>query len=441
MRHLVLAVALFLIPITVEAQYTVAVIPEHPPEGQPFTVRIAGQWRDMCPPASATVFATKTTIIPTLIVSSVAPCPAAVTAFTVDAQVPSRPRGDHQIHVRVADYDGVHQLAETIVTVVPVVQNPLSSVGPDFGEGPTRVRIFGPFACVAPCEAPEVFAGDAKASEVIEAYNTIEATLPAQAPGAVDVVVRRGAKEWRLPGGFLYVSETEFERILIPVYSPVFVPGYNGSSWTTTLQLFNGNHVPIQSWIDLFDPDGRCQWLCTGFPPVLPGEEWAPPMLWLDESVPAVMLYLHHTLANQVSLEARVRDVSRQDTTWGTEVPVVRMTRVRRPARLIDVPLTAGFRVMLRVYGLRPEAGSATVRFFNPETNALLHTMPLALTPPSHSFPLMTQPRYAQVALLESLPELRGVPRVRIEVDGPDVWALASVTHNESQHVTLVSPQ
>jgi hypothetical protein len=33
------------------------------------------------------------------------------------------------------------------------------------------------------------------------------------------------------------------------------------------------------------------------------------------------------------------------------------------------------------------------------------------------------------------------VPRVRIEVDGQDVWALASVTHNESQHVTLVSPQ
>lgn len=117
------------------------------------------------------------------------------------------------------------------------------------------------------------------------------------------------------------------------------------------------------------------------------------------------------------------------------------MTRVRRPARLIDVPLTAGFRVMLRVYGLTRDAGSATVRVFNPETNALLHTMPLELTPPSHGFPLMPQPRYAQIALLESLPELSGVPRVRIEVDGEDVWALASVTHNESQHVTLVSPQ
>jgi hypothetical protein len=441
MRRLVLAIFLFLIPIAVQAQYTVAVIPEHPPEGQPFTVRVSGQWRDMCPPASATVFATKTTIIPTLIVNAGAPCPAAVTAFTVDAQVPPRPRGEYLIVVRVADYDGVHQLAETTVVISPVVENPLSDVGPDFGEGETRVRIFGPFGYATPDEPPQVFAGDALAADVVEAYNYVEATLPAQAPGAVDVVVRKGSKEWRLPGGFLYVPETEFERILVPVYSRVLVPGSNGSSWASTLQLFNGNHVPIQSWIDLFDPDGFCQWLCTGFPPVLPGEEWSPPMLWRDESVPAVMLYLHRTLAEHVSLEARVRDVSRQDSTWGTEVPVVRMTRVRRPARLIDVPLTAGFRVMLRVYGLRPDAGSATVRFFNPETNALLHTIPLELTPPSHSFPLMTQPRYAQVALLESLPELRGVPRVRIEVDGQDVWALASVTHNESQHVTLVSPQ
>ena len=58
------------------------------------------------------------------------------------------------------------------------------------------------------------------------------------------------------------------------------------------------------------------------------------------------------------------------------------------------------------------------------------------------------RPAYAAIGdLVGSWPELAGKGPLRIEID-PDVilgqrttWAMVSVTNNETQHVTVISPQ
>jgi hypothetical protein len=54
-------------------------------------------------------------------------------------------------------------------------------------------------------------------------------------------------------------------------------------------------------------------------------------------------------------------------------------------------------------------------------------------------------PGYAEIGFVASLPELRDSALVHIELAplSPEqrIWAFVSVTNNETQHVTTISPQ
>jgi hypothetical protein len=155
-------------------------------------------------------------------------------------------------------------------------------------------------------------------------------------------------------------------------------------------------------------------------------------------------------LASQFHFSSRVRDLSRSDGS-GTEVPVVHESRITAgPINLINVPLSAGSRNTLRVYALPEVAdGVVDVRYFGMPRD------PFDLTPDLRRvdrIELRTPPQVVEFLIhpatatydFDRLPELQGESSVWLELvpvtPGLRIWAMASVTDNVTQHVTLITP-
>jgi hypothetical protein len=236
------------------------------------------------------------------------------------------------------------------------------------------------------------------------------------------------------------------ERVLLPVAIQGEVPGAFGSRWVSELVITNTGLTPAEIGGSI---DYGCWGIVPCMPPSLPARATAYPRPeLLTEGIPAGFLFLHSG-ADALAIHLRVQDVSRQAQTWGTEVPVVRESDAfTTVVHLQDVPVTPGFRQLLRIYGF--DGGAVRIRVYRivPTTqfpdraqpDELLGEHAVAL--PSPAFGLKNVPAYAQIDLAD-LPA-SDATRVRLEIEsateGLKFWAMVSVTNNETQHVTLITP-
>ncbi|MGK2857692.1 MAG: hypothetical protein ACSLFQ_10850 [Thermoanaerobaculia bacterium] len=154
--------------------------------------------------------------------------------------------------------------------------------------------------------------------------------------------------------------------------------------------------------------------------------------------------------------------MSRATLTWGTEIPVVRESAFRlTPVDLLDVPTADEFRQTVRVFSLQLVESRATIRVYSePEPNydtvepaplpTLLGELEVVLVPTpldsgaDQSFPI--QPAFARVDYLAAaLPQIKSNERVRVTLQsatpGVPIWGFVTVTNNETQHVTTITPQ
>lgn len=241
----------------------------------------------------------------------------------------------------------------------------------------------------------------------------------------------------------------DYEAVLLPVNVPR-VEGAHGSVWTSVLSMINGGSTTAKYY-----PEGvTCQTLCLA-PTVgelLPGRTGRPRTnVGAPQSGPSALLYLHKDTADQVGLSLRTQDLSRQSETYGTEIPVVRESEFHSDQiLLITAPPIDGFRQTLRVYEMdQPPAAQFIVRVLN-QVGDVLAEVPIQTvwndpTGTPAGFP--RQPGYAEIPVLESIlpaDELMGQSAsIVIEPITPGVrfWAFISVTHNETQHVTVLTPQ
>jgi hypothetical protein len=146
-----------------------------------------------------------------------------------------------------------------------------------------------------------------------------------------------------------------------------------------------------------------------------------------------------------VRFNFRVRDLSRQASTWGTELPVVRASDfTAEPIQLLNLPTDPRFRFTVRIFAIEgPSSISARVRVHDLLSGRVLRELPLTLQ--RFGQPAAYYPAYAQLDSLS--PELAnlGSDRVGIEVSPSDsmqkLWAFVTVTNNDSQHVTTVTLQ
>jgi hypothetical protein len=235
----------------------------------------------------------------------------------------------------------------------------------------------------------------------------------------------------------LHASDHPFEKLLVPLIVPNPLPGAFGSQFVTRLMVHNDRDQPVrvdQSGGSFCPILGCFNWVPPGIHQL---NAWAPPgngaFIWVDTA------QMHH-----LSFQVRVQDLSRQESTWGTELPILRESDFFDDRlTLIDVPDTESFRQTLRVYEWDKTPNALVmVRFYDQESGALLRELPVPLERFSTS---ATDADQAQVAFwTDDFADLRPAERLRIVIEpvtpGIRFWAFVSITHNETQHITTITP-
>ncbi|HYH07288.1 MAG TPA: IPT/TIG domain-containing protein [Thermoanaerobaculia bacterium] len=258
---------------------------------------------------------------------------------------------------------------------------------------------------------------------------------PAHAEGAVDVIVRvPGRADVVVDDGFTYskyatVGPDSYRRYLVPL-TTIERPGANGSRWVTELLASNLELDPLT--VVAPGDDRTLESTETSTLDVEPR----------SVAVDGAFLYVPNVFVYGVPMTLRSRDTSRSSENLGTEIPLVGEDEFATRKHILDIPTDARYRATLRVYSDSAISQAARLRVYSMATGVLLDDRAISLTGQDQEiaalFPL--HPAYAQIDPLTAA--VRGAAeRVRLEVsaDTP-VWAMVSVTNNETQQVTTITP-
>jgi hypothetical protein len=233
-----------------------------------------------------------------------------------------------------------------------------------------------------------------------------------------------------------------YEAILIPL---VFAgDGAFGSFWATDLWVHNDNRYAVTQFNGPFIVA-----VCVVGPCLQSISSHT--TLKLD-SPATVSLYPHgrvmyvpRSSAAGLHFDLRVHDVKRQGETHGVEIPVVRERDLRAGSfSLLGVPSDAQYRSRLRVYSLDAPKGAVTVRLV---TMAKFPFVEVATALLFMDAPTGDTPAYGDIDLDPLIRSAAQPGPYRVQIDpsfltlSPSYWAFVSITNNQTQNVTVVTPQ
>lgn len=321
-----------------------------------------------------------------------------------------------------------------LFSFVVFADEPQWTISPSSGSvtGGTKVTIKGSFGSWP----YSVDFGGVSASATRVDDQTLVAVTPEHVAGIVDVRIFEYDIYITPPGlTFEFIGNPTREQYLLPVFIEP-VQGAHGSEFRTELR---GVNTSPNEGIDIWGLENECRYT----PPVCnwlqePMVQLAPTPSGADlidytvyqTGTPGRFIEVPREHAEQVSLTLKVYDTSRSAENYGTEIPIVRTTEfTRKPFALLGVPRDPRYRNTLRLYA----TGPTTVRVSN-DVDFEPHT--LTLPAGEHVF----DPAYAQFT---TFPTGNGVMRVYIEPaeNGPAVWGFISVTNNDTQHITTITPR
>lgn len=326
-----------------------------------------------------------------------------------------------------------------LLTSTAFAQPVVTSVSPSSGPvtGGTTITIKGSGftdVCNAGCTgASGINIGDVWVTnvKVIDAH-TLTAVTPAHLPGTYSVERVQFNGTARANHSFTYEGDVAdaFDRVLLPVFIPV-TPGAFDSQFISRFTVMNKSAQPLEVFGARFPCFVSCPESET---PVATINAEEPIANILQTGHPGTFLYVPKGRENDFAGTLRVQDLSRQAETWGTEVPIVRdRDFTDGTLNLLDVPLKEGFRETLRVYSTTK--GLVRARVFATGDNAgLLADTIVPLRAPQS----IHDPAYGELGLYIA----GDVGRVEIEPLTPGLryWAFVSVTNNETQHITTITP-
>jgi hypothetical protein len=269
--------------------------------------------------------------------------------------------------------------------------------------------------------------GGAEAPVVSDSDDEIIVAAPPHAAGSVDVEIALAVKGTvTIPHAYRYDDPppSDHVRFLVPI--AVNAPGAFSSSWVSELLIHNRSAEPVAIASTTIAPH-------TTEPVTLP-----------NTNVGA-FYFVPQRLAQSVTANLRVHDSTHDDTSWGTDIPVVPETQFRPLLVLGGIPASSRFRTLLRVYTYTWTFAEATAAVRDDATGALLTTLSF------HLVGSETTPAYAQMALDPAVALYADAhPRIRVEVAArpagapiaPPVqlWGFVAVTNNTTQQVTTVTP-
>lgn len=329
----------------------------------------------------------------------------------------------------------------------PVITSVTPSSGPVTGGTQVTIKGSGFSDVCAPPKACPVkslnvyFRTDlAASSTLIDAQTIVAVTAPHLPERAAVTVCQLDGCAW-LPDAFTFVGDPgeAFDRILLPIYLPP-TPGAFGSEFVTWFEMWNKENGPD---VMVYGVPHVC-------PPILcvpPPDPRSPYTLIHSsnatfiqpfEGTPGRIVFVAKERASAVAATLRVYDRSRVSSTLGTEIPVVHDRDFHADTiALLGVPLDSRFRNTLRIYSATP--AETDVKVTIGDSTSVVH-----LAPGADLF----QPATATFTAFP--PPLSGgsdagfvTRRVTIEplVAGTRIWAFISVTNNETQQITVISPQ
>lgn len=331
------------------------------------------------------------------------------------------------------------------VHAVPLVGLEATSISPDRGPvaGGTEVTIRGSFPDA--WNYGVMFGSTWGAATTHVDEHTLVATTPAHFAGTVPITIFEYDRGVATELTFTFEGRTEdgFERVLLPVFTPP-IRGALGSEFRTDFRAL----MVSGSWSEIYGLRTPCVPVCVEEPD-------APYVLYSDDAeatpedvdrtgTPGAFLYLPKYDAESVSMTLRAYDTSRSAENFGTEIPIVRggdFATGQEPITLIGIPSDPRFRNTLRIYSL---GDTGTTLAITIEGELGLHIERVVALPPQ---PDLFHPGYVE---LSNFPSGVGMLHVTIEVvvppistpiPPPDRWAFVSVTNNETQHITLITPQ
>lgn len=303
----------------------------------------------------------------------------------------------------------------------------------DFGLWPPGVRFGGVAAPVAERIGP----------------TTIRVITPAHLPETVqiwlfdyDMWIDTGLT-FTFVGG---IPEEAYERVLLPIFTPP-VAGANGSDFRSVLRVMNASDRPLST----YGLVGPCMFLCPT-PPMMEftlesGDEVGEGDL-VPTGKPGGFLYVPRSRSGDIVMQLRAFDISREATNFGTEIPVVRDDEIlQTPITLLGIPTDPRFRNTLRIYAVDESAFLIRIQTVcdppNCDGTETLYEHSVYATAGTSIF----DPAYV---LFNEFPSGVGTVRVTITPLVPIVtppalpvrfWAFVSVTNNDTQHITVISPQ
>lgn len=436
----ILAVLLLFAAVSAHANFDV--VPPAPSDRSYVVVQVRHFWRDGCVPFDPQVTRTGNRIEVVWRLPD-GGCPLIVVPWHTDVPLGLLPAGSYEVVLTVDDYNGPRTMATRTVVVSESV--PAFTVEPRVitTAAPTEVTIDAPR-----CFQNLVVTVDGSAVPVrssstsCTSIDPIVATLPPHAPGAVTVRVQADGYDEDVVAAVRYVDPAAlpdpglYERVLVPVL--LEAAGAMGSQWATEAGMLNASAVSVP-----FIPD-----VSRPLSALAPG---ASASLDVFGNRPSGLV-LFVPRGSDVRFGSVIRDLSRDASQWGTEVPVVRESDTTRGSMtLLNVPFDPRYRLNLRLYGIDGHGAAVWVRVSREgemhERWTILHG---PCSEEQHEqqqwLPCNSnQPGYASVDLARELPALRGRYRVDI-VPGQSfythrMWAFVSVTNNDTQHVTLITPQ
>ncbi|HEX8411053.1 MAG TPA: IPT/TIG domain-containing protein [Thermoanaerobaculia bacterium] len=350
------------------------------------------------------------------------------------------------------------------VGAAPVITSLSTSTG--FRYGQTKVIITGTgfsdstMVCVDIAGCPvKVFAGNVPAyvrevsptSLLVYVDPRVDGKpVPSGTTVPIRVVVP-GKGEATRPGFTFYDSADSFDnytQYLVPITGEV-ISGANGSQWTGEFTLFNASPNTAVV-LGPFNPPGHLSPVISMYTDLGP-RRTEESTLFGSGGGAGAFIHVPNPLAHAVKKSLRVRDLSKNASSWGTEVPVVSVQETSHFVTLIDIPTDPKYRATLRVYHWAGGNQASGVSIYAPNREEPIARYELEARSLGAGFegepPLY--PAYAQVDLLT--PAIRAAgPTIRVEIDNfswrfspppPQIWAFVSVTNNETQQVTVITPE
>lgn len=252
------------------------------------------------------------------------------------------------------------------------------------------------------------------------------ANAPPHAPGVVDVTVNSTSGTITSKAALIYYDAASadsavFEPILFPVSFQG--PGALGSQWMTESFIYaNGSSAFFR---DPLPCTGCSNSLSIGMKQLINnGNPWGH------------VLYALRGTTGSLALASRIRDTSRQSQTAGTEVPVVRESDFRGQLRFMNIPVDAHYRVMLRLWSLGDF----------PQFISIVDSIPGEQQPLTVSKIPGTSLWFGALDVTSLLkqagnnPTNLAVTAAPNLLPSPPIWGMLSITNNDTQQVTIVSP-